>query len=147
MSSAATNGFLPCPYTCNYSKLGWQALAYAHLAPIQKLDEGKKRKITSAKTREANLEYYAAGYPEEAVIEYLLNLANSNFEDWRKANPEASSKEFTITWKKLANSNGPLFDAAKLEDIGKNIVSFRRQDSVYPPLPGRKNMIKNWPIY
>ena len=112
--------------------LGWQAPAYAHLAPIQKLDEGKKRKLSKRKDQEANLEYYyAAGYPEEAVIEYLLNLANSNFEDWRKANPEASSKEFTITWKKLANSNGPLFDAAKLEDIGKNIVSRLDAKTVY----------------
>lgn len=75
--------------------------------------------------------YYAAGYPEEAVIEYLLNLANSNFEDWRKANPAASYEEFPITWKKLANSNGPLFDAAKLEDISKNIVSRLNAKTVY----------------
>ncbi|MDD3285294.1 MAG: glutamate--tRNA ligase family protein, partial [Patescibacteria group bacterium] len=112
--------------------LGWKAPAYAHLAPIQKLDEGKKRKLSKRKDQEANLEYYyAAGYPEEAVIEYLLNLANSNFEDWRKVNPAASYEEFPITWKKLANSNGPLFDAAKLEDISKNIVSRLDAKTVY----------------
>jgi len=112
--------------------LGWEAPAYAHLAPIQKLDEGKKRKLSKRKDEEANLEYYyAAGYPEEAVIEYLLNLANSNFEDWRKANPNASYKDFPITWKKLANSSGPLFDVAKLEDISKNIVSRLNAQTVY----------------
>ena len=115
-----------------FQVLGWKAPAYAHLAPIQKLDEGKKRKLSKRQDQEANLQYYyAAGYPEEAVIEYLLNLANSDFEDWRKNNPNAPNSEFKITWKKLANSNGPLFDAAKLEDISKNIISRLDAKTVY----------------
>ena len=115
-----------------FQVLGWKAPAYAHLAPIQKLDEGKKRKLSKRQDQEANLQYYyAAGYPEEAVIEYLLNLANSDFEDWRKNNPDTPNSEFKITWKKLANSNGPLFDAAKLEDISKNIISRLDAKTVY----------------
>ena len=112
--------------------LGWQAPYYAHLAPIQKLDNGKKRKLSKRKDQEANLEYYyATGYPEEAVIEYLLNLANSNFEDWRKHNPNLPYSEFNLNWKKLANSNGPLFDPIKLEDISKNIIAKLEAKTIY----------------
>ncbi|MDX9779317.1 MAG: glutamate--tRNA ligase family protein [Patescibacteria group bacterium] len=107
-----------------FQVLDWSAPQYAHLAPIQKLDNGKKRKLSKRHDPEANLGYYSeVGYPEEAIIEYLLNLANSNFEDWRKANPSLSYTDFPLNWKKLAKSNGPLFDLVKLEDISKNIIS------------------------
>ncbi len=115
-----------------FSVLGWTAPKYAHLAPIQKMDEGKKRKLSKRKDQEANLAYYhEAGYPEQAVIEYLLNLANSNFEDWRRENPESNYQEFTLTFKKLANSSGPLFDLVKLNDISKDIVSRLSAAQVY----------------
>lgn len=115
-----------------FTALGWTAPAYAHLAPIQKLDEGKKRKLSKRKDQEANLEYYQeAGYPEEAVIEYLLNLANSNFEDWRKANPDLNNQKFPFSLKRLANSNGPLFDLNKLNDISKEIVARFSPDELY----------------
>ncbi|MFA5720018.1 MAG: glutamate--tRNA ligase family protein [Acholeplasmataceae bacterium] len=107
-----------------FQVLDWPAPQYAHLAPIQKLDNNKKRKLSKRHDPEANLGYYSEiGYPEEAIIEYLLNLANSNFEDWRKANPSLSYTDFPLNWKKLAKSNGPLFDLVKLEDISKNIIS------------------------
>jgi glutamyl-tRNA synthetase len=107
-----------------FQVLDWSAPQYAHLAPIQKLDNGKKRKLSKRHDPEANLEYYSeVGYPEEAIIEYLLNLANSNFEDWRKTNPNLHYQDFPLDWKKLAKSNGPLFDLVKLEDISKNIIS------------------------
>lgn len=115
-----------------FQVLGWQAPLYAHLAPIQKIDEGKKRKLSKRHDPEANLGYYdEAGYPEEAVIEYLLNLANSNFEDWRKDNPDRNNQEFELSWKKLAKSNGPLFDLIKLQDISKEIISKLEADVIY----------------
>lgn len=115
-----------------FQVLGWNPPAYAHLAPIQKLDNGKKRKLSKRKDEEANLEYYqAAGYPETAVIEYLLNLANSNFEDWRRENPDTSNQDFPLSLKKLAKSNGPLFDLDKLNDIGKNIIASLKAETVY----------------
>ncbi len=115
-----------------FEALAWPAPQYAHLSPIQKMDEGKKRKLSKRHDPESNLEYFAeAGYPQEALIEYLLNLANSNFEDWRKANPNLSYKEFELSWKKLAKSNGPLFDTKKLEDISKEIISKFTADTIY----------------
>lgn len=112
--------------------LGWNPPQYAHLAPIQKLADGKKRKLSKRHDPEANLKYYdQIGYPEEAIIEYLLNLANSNFEDWRKANPNSNYQEFTLTWKKLAKSNGPLFDLVKLEDISKEIIAKLPAEEIY----------------
>ena len=107
-----------------FSILGWKAPTYAHLAPIQKMDKGNKRKLSKRKDQEADLSYYKkAGYPEEAVIEYLLNLANSSFEDWRHQHPDTNNKEFILSLKKLAKSNGPLFDLIKLTDISKEVIA------------------------
>lgn len=115
-----------------FEALGWQAPNYAHLSPIQKLEDDKKRKLSKRKDPEANLDYYKqAGYPQEAVVEYLLNLANSNFEDWRRNNPQVDNSEFSLSWKKLAKSNGPLFDLDKLENISKERISFLSADKVY----------------
>lgn len=114
-----------------FSVLDWKAPAYAHLAPIQKMDNGNKRKLSKRKDQEADLSYYKkAGYPEEAVIEYLLNLANSNFEDWRREHPDTNNEEFVLSLKKLAKSNGPLFDLIKLTDISKEIIAKMSADQV-----------------
>jgi len=115
-----------------FSILGWEAPLYAHLAPIQKMDNGNKRKLSKRKDQEADLSYYKkAGYPEEAVIEYLLNLANSNFEDWRRENPELKNTEFTLSLKKLAKSNGPLFDLIKLTNISKDLIAKLSAEEIY----------------
>lgn len=60
---------------------------YAHTATIMKDDNGNKRKISKRKDPEAAVSYYhEQGIPYQAVIEYLLNIANSNFEPWRRQN-------------------------------------------------------------
>jgi glutamyl-tRNA synthetase len=115
-----------------FEALGWKPPEYGHLAPIQKLDGESKRKISKRKDPEANAMLYKdQGYPPNAVVEYLLNLANSTFEDWRKANPEKDNKEFTLTLDRLARSNGPLFDFVKLNDISKDIISRMTADEIY----------------
>ena len=41
------------------------------------------------------MEYFVReGYPADAVVEYLLTLLNSNFEDWRRQNKTADCREF-----------------------------------------------------
>ena len=75
-----------------FKACGFEPIKYAHVAPIQKMDGDSKRKISKRKDPEANVEYYMQeGYPVESVREYLLTIANSNFEEWRKQNPDASN--------------------------------------------------------
>jgi glutamyl-tRNA synthetase len=98
--------------------------AYAHIAPINKIENSSKRKLSKRKDPEANIGYFdEQGYHPQALIEYLINLANSNFEDWRKDNPHTPYQEFEVTFDKLRGSNGPLFDFRKLDDISRDIFA------------------------
>ena len=102
---------------------GFRVPKYAHIAPIMKEENGGKRKLSKRKDPEAAVTYYAEqGYPKESVLEYLLTLANSNFEDWRRANPDAPQSAFPFNLKKMSTS-GALFDLTKLGDVSKNVIS------------------------
>ncbi len=106
-----------------FSVCGFRAPKYAHISPIMKEENGSKRKLSKRKDPEAAVTYYAEeGFPKESVLEYLLTLANSNFEDWRKANPDADCSEFPFNLKKMSVS-GALFDLTKLTDVSKNVIS------------------------
>jgi glutamyl-tRNA synthetase len=107
-----------------FTLMGWQHPEYAHIAPIVKIDEtGSKRKLSKRKDPEANVEFYfSEGYPIKAVTEYLMNLANSSFEDWRRENPTKLHTEFTMRLEKI-NVSGALFDFVKLGDISKEIIA------------------------
>ncbi len=109
---------------------GFKVPKYAHIAPIMKLDEGNKRKLSKRKDPEAAVSYYLEeGYPKESVLEYLLTLANSNFEDWRRANKEAPLSAFPFNLKKMSVS-GALFDLVKLNDVSKNVISVMPAETV-----------------
>jgi len=104
---------------------------YLHIAPLMKQDGESKRKLSKRKDPELSLSYYAAeGYPVLAVMEYLLTLLNSNFEEWRMANPAASYTDFPFSPKKMSAS-GALFDLSKLRDISKTVLSRLTADEVY----------------
>lgn len=106
-----------------FDTMGWTKPAFGHIFPIQKLDGGAKRKLSKRKDVEANAEYFhEQGYPEQAMIEYFLNLANSGFEDWRKANPDADNRGFHLSFERLASTSGPLFDFSKLDNISKEQI-------------------------
>lgn len=106
-----------------FSVCGFKAPKYAHISPIMKEENGSKRKLSKRKDPEAAVTYYAEeGFPKESVLEYLLTLANSNFEDWRRANPNADCSEFPFNLKKMSVS-GALFDLTKLTDVSKNVIS------------------------
>lgn len=106
-----------------FEVFGWTPPEYAHLGPLQKLDDGNRRKLSKRKDPEANvLLYDELGYPRVAVIEYLLNIANSSFEDWRKANPGLPYQNFELKLSGLGKS-GALVDPKKIENISKNIIA------------------------
>lgn len=114
-----------------FSMLGIKPPKYAHIAPIMKEDDGGKRKISKRKDPEAAVSWYSdEGYPVDGVIEYLLNLANYTFEDFRRANKTAPWTEFKLEMNKMSNS-GALFDLVKLNDICKNKIGSYTAEKVY----------------
>ncbi len=114
-----------------FRAFGWKLPKYNHTATIMKLDGTSKRKISKRKDPEADLLWYAReGYPAEAVREYVMTLLNSNFEDWRRANPAEPLDAFPFSTKKMSVS-GALFDLAKLADVSKNVVCRMKAVEVY----------------
>ena len=114
-----------------FYELGFKTPKYAHIAPIMKNDNGNKRKLSKRKDEEAAVSYYEEqGIPEEAVKEYLLNIANSTFENWRRANPDKDISEFQLQINKMSVS-GALFDMVKLLDVGKTVISKFTAEKVY----------------
>ena len=114
-----------------FQEMGFKAPKYAHIAPIMKNDNGNKRKLSKRKDPEAAVSYYAQeGIPKEAVKEYLLNIANSTFENWRRANPEKTIDEFELQLNKMSVS-GALFDMTKLLDVSKIVISRMTANEVY----------------
>ena len=114
-----------------FHELGFKPPKYAHIAPIMKNDNGNKRKLSKRKDPEAAVSYYEEeGIPEEAVKEYLLNIANSTFENWRRANPDKDISEFQLQLNKMSVS-GALFDMVKLLDVGKTVISKFTAEKVY----------------
>ncbi len=106
-----------------FKLLGFKPPKYAHVAPIMKEENGGKRKLSKRKDPEAAVTYYAEeGFPSESVNEYMLTLANSNFEDWRRMNKDEELDKFPFNLKKMSVS-GALFDMVKLTDVSKNVIS------------------------
>lgn len=106
-----------------FEKLGFEPPIYCHTAQLMKLDEnGNKRKLSKRKDPELSLSFYRdMGYHPEAVREYLLTILNSNYEEWRRDNPDLDSDKFKFTTSKM-NTSGALFDLSKLNDVSKDTL-------------------------
>ncbi len=114
-----------------FKALGFKLPKYVHIGPLMKMDGNSKRKLSKRKDPELALTYYKAeGFPVEAVYEYIMTLLNSNYEDWRRANPTAPATDFKFSPKKL-NPAGNLFDYAKLTDVSKNEIARMDAGKVY----------------
>ena len=118
-----------------FEALGFKQPKYIHSPLIYKLNEkGNKNKISKRKHPEADMRFFdQEGYDKEAVVEYLMNLINSNFENWRKANPTADIKEFPFNGFKIT-ANTPIFDFAKLNDVSKERISRYSAEKCYQEL-------------
>ena len=122
-----------------FKACGYKVPKFAHTPQVMKIDEedGTKRKLSKRKDPEAAVSYFVEkGFPKESVLEYLVTLLNSNFEEWRKANPKADIFEFPFNLKKMSSS-GCLFDLVKLTDISKNVISVMTAQQVY-------NYVEKW---
>ena len=114
-----------------FKALGFKLPKYVHIGPLQKMDGTSKRKLSKRKDPELALTYYKKeGFPVQAVYEYIMTLLNSNYEDWRRANPTAPSSDFKFSPKKL-NPAGNLFDYSKLCDVSKNEIAKMDAHQVY----------------
>jgi len=106
-----------------FNALGWELPTYCHTTVLMKMDGETKRKLSKRKDPELSLEYYKQeGYHPLAVREYLLTILNSNYEEWRIANPDAPAEDFQFTAEKMSSS-GTLFDLDKLNDICKDVLT------------------------
>ncbi|MBR4241292.1 MAG: glutamate--tRNA ligase [Eubacterium sp.] len=111
--------------------LGFKVPKYCHVAPIMKEEDGGKRKLSKRKDPEAAVTYYIEqGYPSDSVNEYMMTLANSNFEDWRRMNQTEPLSKFPFNIKKMSVS-GALFDIVKLTDVSKNVISKMSAQKVF----------------
>ena len=114
-----------------FQALGFKLPKYVHIGPLMKMDGNSKRKLSKRKDPELALTYYKSeGFPVQAVYEYIMTLLNSNYEDWRRANPTAPATDFKFSPKKL-NPAGNLFDYAKLCDVSKNEIAKMDAQQVY----------------
>ncbi len=105
-----------------FDTLGWKHPIYCHTAHLMKIDNGIKRKLSKRKDPELSLEFYMElGYFPEAVLEYLMTILNSDFEQWRQEHPDLALEDFTFTLNKMSTS-GALFDMDKLNDISKDVI-------------------------
>jgi len=103
----------------------------------------KERKLSKRKDPEAAVSYYAQEcIPAEAVKEYLLNIANSSYENWRRANPDKAIDEFELQLNKMSVS-GALFDMVKLLDISKTVISKYDAKTVYEKALAWANLYDN----
>ena len=138
-----------------FGALGFKLPKYVHIGPLMKMDGTSKRKLSKRKDPELALTYYKAeGFPVQAVYEYIMTLLNSNYEDWRRANPTVPASAFKFSPKKL-NPAGNLFDYAKLTDVSKNEIAKMDAETVYVLLvewaeefdPDFANKLKKDPAY
>lgn len=114
-----------------FQEAGFKAPKYCHISPIMKNENGNKRKLSKRKDPEAAVSYYEElGVPADAVKEYLINIANSNFENWRRANKDLPITDFDFQLNKMSVS-GALFDMTKLLDVSKSVISRYSAQKVY----------------
>lgn len=114
-----------------FASLGWKSPKYCHTAHLMKAEGNGKRKLSKRKDPELALSFYREnGYPVESVREYLMTLLNSNFEEWRLANPSSALEDFKFSVSKMGSS-GALFDLDKLRDVSRNVVASMTAQQVY----------------
>ncbi|HOP11847.1 MAG TPA: glutamate--tRNA ligase [Oscillospiraceae bacterium] len=113
-----------------FRALGYKQPRYTHVAPLSIIDDGNKRKLSKRKDPEFGLIFYhEMGYDKDAVLEYLNTIANSGFEDWRRANPKSPIDDYKFSAKNMSVS-GAVFDRNKLDDVCKNYISLLSAEKV-----------------
>lgn len=105
-----------------FNALNFELPHYAHLPVIMKNDNGNRRKLSKRLDPEASVTYFIEqGYPTSALLVYLCTIANSNYEEYRLANPESKISDFKLSFDKFS-LDGALFDLEKINNISKDVI-------------------------
>lgn len=114
-----------------FREFGWEHPIYCHTATLMKIEGSSKRKLSKRKDPELALAYYQEeGISQDAVWEFLLTVLNSDYEEWRIANPAGNYLDFPYTLEKMSTS-GALVDLDKLRDVSKNVICRMSAEEVY----------------
>ena len=108
-----------------FRMMGWQNPDYIHVATINKLDEQthNSRKLSKRTDPEANtMQYLIAGYPQEAVLNYLYNIVASGYEEEKAKKPETNIWNYPLRIKKIPTSSA-LFNTEKLDWWAKEYIA------------------------
>ena len=115
-----------------FAALGFEPVRYAHIAPLLKLANGGKRKLSKRKDPEASVGYYEhLGYPPYAVRAYLRGLANSQLAEL--APEQAIAEPLDLT---RVGTAGALVDLTKLADISANCIATMNSNAVFDAVQG-----------
>ncbi len=115
---------------------------YCHLPSILKMENWKKRKLSKRKDPEAWIQYlFVQWYTTNAIIDYLLTLVDSKYEEWYLENIEwklDNTKEITWhyhDWFKIKledlSSSWSLFDMTKLTRWNNKYLSKLTNEDLY----------------
>mgnify|MGYP000231100003 CR=1 FL=1 len=108
-----------------FDTMGFERPKYAHYPVIMKMEDNRRRKISKRKDAEASVSFFLEeGYPKYGFLEYLLTIANSNYEAWRETHLDADYLDFELRFDKMA-LDGALFDLAKVQSISKERMAYR----------------------
>ena len=113
-----------------FDTLGFERPRYAHLPVIMKTEDGIRRKLSKRKDPEAAVSFFLEqGYPKYGFIEYLLTIANSNYEAWRNENLDKDFYDFKLSFDKMS-LDGALFDIAKVANISKERMAYKKAEDL-----------------
>ncbi len=113
-----------------FEAMGWQKPKYAHLPVIMKLEFDRRRKLSKRKDPEAAVSFFLeSGYPIEGILEYLMTLANTDFEEWRLAHLTDNIFDFSLRFEKMT-LDGALFDIEKIQSISKERLGAMNADEI-----------------
>lgn len=119
-----------------FDTMGFERVKYAHLPVVMKVDNGVRRKLSKRKDEEAAVSYFLEqGYPKYGFIEYLMTIANSNYEAWRDENLDKDFHDFKMSFEKMS-LDGALFDLAKVANISKERMAYRSADALCEEVKG-----------
>jgi len=117
-----------------FESMNWDKPNYAHYWPLVKLDWDSKRKISKRKDLEADVEYYfKSWYLPSAIIDFLANLLNSWYEDWRIANLDKNYLDYDFKLDKVWSS-WALVDMQKLNWFNQLHIKNMSLEDLYDKL-------------